>query len=130
MVLSDLFAVAALAGAAVVAVGSLVYLPPTVTTVAGASLCFGQRMFAIRRCWKLPLPPQLLQAPGESSPTRGTKQCQFSGYHSKSQYTDYPVESIAVRDTHSLVRNLVLKPAALGQSISNFAKRLTRDEVR
>ena len=51
---SDLYAVAALAGAAVVAVGSRFGLAPAVTALAGALLCFGLRMVAIRRGWQLP----------------------------------------------------------------------------
>jgi uncharacterized membrane protein YeiH len=50
----DLYAVAALAGAAVVVAGHLLHLPPTPTTIAGAALCFGIRLVAIRRGWSLP----------------------------------------------------------------------------
>ena len=50
----DLYAVAALAGAAVVVAGHLLHLPPTATTIAGAALCFGIRVVAIRRGWSLP----------------------------------------------------------------------------
>jgi uncharacterized membrane protein YeiH len=50
----DLYAVAALAGAAVVVAGHLLRLPPTATTIAGAALCFGIRLVAIRRGWSLP----------------------------------------------------------------------------
>lgn len=51
---ADLYAVAALAGAAVVVLGSLLQLPPTATTLAGAGLCFGLRYMAIRHNWHLP----------------------------------------------------------------------------
>lgn len=51
---SDLYAVAALAGAAVVAIGSQFGLSPAVTATAGALLCFALRMVAIRRDWQLP----------------------------------------------------------------------------
>ena len=51
---SDLYAVAALAGAAVVAIGSLAGLSPAVTATAGALSCFALRMVAIRRDWQLP----------------------------------------------------------------------------
>ena len=37
---SDLYAVAALAGATVVVIGSLLHLPPGLTTICGAFLCF------------------------------------------------------------------------------------------
>ena len=52
---SDLYAVAALAGAAVVVIGSLLHLPSTAATIVGAALCFGLRMMAIRRGWRLPI---------------------------------------------------------------------------
>jgi len=51
---SDLYAVAALAGAAVVVAGRLLQLPPALTTLGGASLCFLIRLAAIRRGWSLP----------------------------------------------------------------------------
>jgi uncharacterized membrane protein YeiH len=51
---SDLYAVAALAGAAVVVIGSLLGLAPVTTAVAGALLCFALRMMAIQRGWHLP----------------------------------------------------------------------------
>ena len=51
---ADLYALAALAGAAVVVGGHLLHWPPTATTVVGAFLCFGIRLIAIRRGWNLP----------------------------------------------------------------------------
>jgi uncharacterized membrane protein YeiH len=51
---SDLYAVAALAGASVVAIGSLFALAPAVTAVAGALVCFALRLVAIRHAWQLP----------------------------------------------------------------------------
>ena len=52
---SELYAVAALAGAAVVVIGAALQLPSTATTIAGAVLCFGLRFMAIRRGWHLPV---------------------------------------------------------------------------
>jgi uncharacterized membrane protein YeiH len=52
---AELYAVAALAGAAVVVAGSLLHLPSTAATLAGAALCFGLRVIAIRRGWRLPV---------------------------------------------------------------------------
>jgi uncharacterized membrane protein YeiH len=52
---ADLYAVAALAGAAVVVIGELLQLPPTATTIVGALLCLGLRLMAIRRGWHLPV---------------------------------------------------------------------------
>jgi uncharacterized membrane protein YeiH len=57
---ADLYAVAALAGAAVVVIGNLLHLPSTVATITGAALCFGLRVMAIERGWHLPVahPPK------------------------------------------------------------------------
>jgi uncharacterized membrane protein YeiH len=55
---SEIYAVAALAGAAAVVIGDTLHLPPVATTVAGAVLCFGLRLMAIRRGWHLPVAPQ------------------------------------------------------------------------
>ena len=52
---SELYAVAALAGAVMVIVGHLFGWPPFLIAVAGASLCFGIRFLAIRRGWRLPV---------------------------------------------------------------------------
>ncbi|HEY3601093.1 MAG TPA: trimeric intracellular cation channel family protein [Chthoniobacterales bacterium] len=51
---ADLYAVAALAGAAVVVGGILLKLPFGLVTGAGLILCFGLRFIAIRRGWHLP----------------------------------------------------------------------------
>ena len=51
---ADLYAVAALGGAAVVVAGHLLQVPPTGPTIAGAVLCFGIRLVSIRRGWSLP----------------------------------------------------------------------------
>jgi uncharacterized membrane protein YeiH len=52
---ADLYAVAALAGAAVVVIGAELRFPSTAVTIAGAVLCFGLRFMAIRRGWHLPV---------------------------------------------------------------------------
>src|SRR5437763_732442 len=54
---ADLYAVAALAGAAVVVLGDIVRIPPSVAMVVGFVVCFGLRLMAIRRGWRLPTPP-------------------------------------------------------------------------
>jgi uncharacterized membrane protein YeiH len=51
---SDLYAVAALAGAAVVVVGNLFGVHHAVSALIGAALCFGLRFMAIRFGWRLP----------------------------------------------------------------------------
>ncbi len=52
---TDVYAVAALAGASVYVVGSVFQLPSTPMALAGALLCFGIRMIAIRRRWQFPV---------------------------------------------------------------------------
>lgn len=52
---SDLYAVAALAGAAVVVGGHLLHLPIIITMLGGGAVCLGLRMMAIRRGWHLPV---------------------------------------------------------------------------
>src|SRR5689334_24012624 len=52
---SELYAVAALAGALVVVTGHVLNLPPTAMAITGACLCFGIRFVAIQRGWQLPV---------------------------------------------------------------------------
>jgi uncharacterized membrane protein YeiH len=52
---SELYAVAALAGAAVVVAGHMLRLPVVPTAIVGVSLCFGLRVMAIRHGWQLPV---------------------------------------------------------------------------
>jgi len=52
---ADLYAVAALAGAATVVIGTALRLPSTLVVIAGAVLCFVIRFMAIRRGWHLPI---------------------------------------------------------------------------
>lgn len=54
---SELYAVAALAGAIIVVLGSSMKIDPSATAVVGALLCFGLRFLAIRRRWQLPIVP-------------------------------------------------------------------------
>lgn len=66
---TDLYAVAALAGAGVVVVGHELNFPPSATALAGAALCFGIRLIAIRRGWRLPVAnlPQRPQTGADSA---------------------------------------------------------------
>jgi uncharacterized membrane protein YeiH len=52
---ADLYAVAALAGAAVVTVAHVLQLPSQPATLAGAALCFGLRVLALKNRWQLPV---------------------------------------------------------------------------
>jgi len=66
---SELYAVAALAGAVVVVAGHVLNFPPTAMAVSGAVLCFGIRLFAIRRGWRLPVAhlPQQFKSGADSA---------------------------------------------------------------
>ena len=52
---AELYAVAALAGAAVVVIGDRLELPQVPVLLSGALLCFGLRFMAIRHDWRLPI---------------------------------------------------------------------------
>jgi uncharacterized membrane protein YeiH len=51
---TDIYAIAALAGASTVVAGDVLHWPPTATAVGGACVCFGIRMIAIYRGWRFP----------------------------------------------------------------------------
>jgi uncharacterized membrane protein YeiH len=51
---TELYAVAALLGAAVMVLGRMLKVPSSVAAIAGAVLCFGLRFMAMRRGWQLP----------------------------------------------------------------------------
>jgi uncharacterized membrane protein YeiH len=52
---AELYAVAALAGAAVVVIGQRLQLPTALVTAVALILCFWLRLMAIRRGWRLPV---------------------------------------------------------------------------
>jgi uncharacterized membrane protein YeiH len=54
---SDIYAVAALAGALVVVAGSAIEMPPTTSAFAGIALCVILRLMALYRGWKPPVAP-------------------------------------------------------------------------
>lgn len=58
---AELYAVAALAGAAVVVAGHLLDLPSTASAIGGAVLCFAIRLVSIRRGWSLPIAGRMEQ---------------------------------------------------------------------
>lgn len=70
---SELYAVAALAGAAVVVCGAVLQLPSTMASVVGAALCFGLRFMAIRHGWQLPVARGLKQPAEETQGPLGRK---------------------------------------------------------
>lgn len=65
---SEIYAVAALAGGAVVALGHALALPPTLATLAGACVCIFLRLMAIYRGWRAPV---ARQPPAEHEQVRG-----------------------------------------------------------
>jgi uncharacterized membrane protein YeiH len=60
----ELYAVAALIGAAAVVLGSVLDLSPAGASIAGAVSCFGLRFIAMRRGWHLPT----ARSPAQSNP--------------------------------------------------------------
>jgi len=52
---TELYAVAALIGAAIVVIGRMLHVPSFAAALAGAVLCFGLRFMAMRRGWQLPI---------------------------------------------------------------------------
>lgn len=58
---AELYAVAALAGASIVVVGTALFLPSTFVVLTGAVVCFMLRIVAVRRGWNLPV----AQGPGD-----------------------------------------------------------------
>ncbi|MCC2688161.1 MAG: hypothetical protein K0S21_964 [Rhizobiaceae bacterium] len=70
---SDLYAVAALAGASTVVIGNMAGLPYGVSAVAGGVLCFGLRFMAIRHRWHLPTAHLSANARAEADPSNDEK---------------------------------------------------------
>ncbi len=52
---AEIYAIAALMGAAIVVIGHYFGIAPTLATVTGALLCFGLRVMALRYGWRLPV---------------------------------------------------------------------------
>jgi len=63
---SDLYAIAALAAAAIVSAGALLSVPSTISMLAGAGICIFLRVMAIYFGWKAPLAPAQLGGPSKS----------------------------------------------------------------
>jgi uncharacterized membrane protein YeiH len=59
---TELYAVAALIGAAAVVIGRMLHLPSAAADTAGAVLCFGLRFMAMRFGWHLPISHPLGQS--------------------------------------------------------------------
>jgi uncharacterized membrane protein YeiH len=71
---TELYAVAALVGAAVVVIGRMLHLPSFEAATAGAILCFGLRFMAMRRGWQLPIARAPKQSDPETNPNRSDRQ--------------------------------------------------------
>jgi uncharacterized membrane protein YeiH len=70
---SDLYAVAALAGAIVVVVGHALNAPAAPSAVAGAGCCFGLRLVALWRGWRLPTAGEHEKATGVADDADGRR---------------------------------------------------------
>ncbi len=70
---SDLYAVAALAGASIVASGAMLGLPYGVSALAGGFLCFSLRFMAIKYAWHLPVAHLSARGRAEIDPSNDEK---------------------------------------------------------
>jgi uncharacterized membrane protein YeiH len=70
---SDLYAVAALAGAAVVVIGDRPGFPYGVSALAGVALCVALRLIAIKHRWRLPVVHLSAQGRAEANSCREKK---------------------------------------------------------
>jgi uncharacterized membrane protein YeiH len=70
---SDLYAVAALAGAIVVVVGHVLNGPAAAAAAAGAALCFGIRLISLWRGWRLPTAGEPEKATGATDTLGGRR---------------------------------------------------------
>jgi uncharacterized membrane protein YeiH len=66
---SDLYAVAALAGASIVVIGDMLGISYEVSALIGGALCFGLRFMAIRHGWNLPIAHLSAQARAGTDPS-------------------------------------------------------------
>jgi uncharacterized membrane protein YeiH len=64
---TEVYAVAALAGAGVVVIGAALGLPSAATMIAGALICFGLRMLAVQRRWQLPIAGKRVEKPDDDA---------------------------------------------------------------
>lgn len=71
---SELYAVAALAGASVVVAGDALGLPSAVTIAVGGGTCLALRLVAIRRGWRLPMAKGSGSAAGSKGVSRGSSE--------------------------------------------------------
>jgi uncharacterized membrane protein YeiH len=72
---AELYAVAALVGAAVVVIGQALHLPAIPVAILGLVLCFGLRVMAIKYGWKLPI----ARSVGESDSQRNGARSKNNG---------------------------------------------------
>jgi uncharacterized membrane protein YeiH len=68
---TELYAVAALIGAATVVIGRMLHLPSDAAAAAGAVLCFGLRFMAMRFGWHLPIAHPLRQSHSDAQRSNG-----------------------------------------------------------
>ncbi|HEY3309753.1 MAG TPA: trimeric intracellular cation channel family protein [Desulfuromonadaceae bacterium] len=70
---AELYAVAALAGAAVVVCGTMLGLSSAMASIVGAAVCFWLRFMGIRYGWQFPIAPGLKQPTGETQGQHDSK---------------------------------------------------------
>jgi len=70
---ADIYALAALAGAATVVIGQYLHVPATAATAVGALLCFWMRLMAIHHGWRLPVARRSEQLGGASAGSKDRK---------------------------------------------------------
>ena len=68
---TELYAVAALIGAAAVVIGRMLHLQSGAAATAGAVLCFGLRFMAMRFGWHLPIAHPLRPSEGDANRSNG-----------------------------------------------------------
>jgi uncharacterized membrane protein YeiH len=71
---ADIYALAALAAAAVVVIGQLIHIPAAAATGVGALLCFGLRLMAIHHGWRLPVAKSRSNRPAPERSTENNRE--------------------------------------------------------
>jgi uncharacterized membrane protein YeiH len=71
---SDLYAIAALAGASIVVIGDMLGISYAISALAGGVLCFGLRFMAIRHGWHLPIAHLSAQGRAETNSSEDKRQ--------------------------------------------------------
>ena len=111
---ADLYALAALAGAAIVSIGTILDVPPTYLMLLGAAVCILIRLMAIYRSWRAPVARWSNDKGNEEAPRHCSATRLMAGHQScrgrvRSVMIDF-APSGAV--TSSLLSNILACPSA------------------